>query len=70
MKEFITAVEAASRLKVSARWLAKLCQEGRILGAQKPGRDWLIPVGAKIEPLGSGRPLKTLEIPKAKPGKK
>jgi len=65
VEEDITALEAAARLGVSPRWLAKLCQEGRIPGARKPGRDWLIPPGAKIAPTGLGRPLRTLEIPRA-----
>ncbi|MGH8527513.1 MAG: helix-turn-helix domain-containing protein [Gammaproteobacteria bacterium] len=66
MKEdFITVAMAAQRLGVSPRWLAKLCADRRIPGARKPGRDWMIPVGARIEPTGLGRPLRTLEIPRA-----
>jgi hypothetical protein len=38
---------------------------GRIPGARKLGRDWLIPAGAKIKPTGLGRPLRTVEIPRA-----
>lgn len=71
MEELITAAVAADRLGVSARWLAKLCADGRIPGARKLGRDWLIPPGAQIAPTGLGRPLRTIEIPRAgKPRRK
>jgi hypothetical protein len=29
--------------------IVRLCQQGRILGAMKPGREWLIPQGAAIK---------------------
>jgi hypothetical protein len=70
VEELITAAVAADRLGVSPRWLAKLCSLGRIPGARKLGRDWLIPAGAKIEPTGLGRPLRTIEIPRAKGSKR
>lgn len=46
------------------------CSLGRIEGARKLGRDWLIPPGAKIEPTGLGRPLTTTEIPRSKASRK
>ena len=29
--------------------IARLCQQGRIFGAIKPGREWIIPEGAAIK---------------------
>ena len=66
----ITTVEAARRLGLSRQWIFKLCAAGRVPGARKDGRDWLIPAGAKIQPTGLGRPLRTLEIPRATKGGK
>ncbi|MDQ3565728.1 MAG: DNA-binding protein [Pseudomonadota bacterium] len=74
MSEWIGAAEAARRARVSKEWIIKLCQKKRIPGARKlgpkPSDPWLIPPGAKIEPTGLGRPLRTLEIPKSKGGKR
>ena len=69
MNESISTAVAAERLGISARWLAKLCEQGRVPGAKKIGGVWIVPVGAKIEPTGLGRPLRTLEIPRAGKGK-
>lgn len=68
VEDLISAVEAAERLGISKKWILALCAQGRIPGARKIGRQWVIPPGAKIEPTGLGRPLRTLEIPRA--GKK
>lgn len=66
-KELISVTEAARRLGVSKAWVVRLCQQGRIPGAQKIGGVWVIPVGAKIKPAvprkSPGRPLRTREIP-------
>lgn len=68
MDEWITTTEAAKRLKRSGRWLAKLAAQGRIKGARKVGNQWVIPAGAKIEPVSLGAPFLTpLEIPRAGP---
>lgn len=40
----MTLVEAAEIAGISAVRLRKLCQEGRIKGARKVGRDWTISV--------------------------
>ncbi len=64
MDELITTAEAARRLGVSPRWVARLCADGRIEGAKKLGKTWLLLAGAKIAPAPAqpGRPLRT-EIP-------
>ena len=41
-----TATEAASRLGVTVRAIQKWAKEGKIKGAKKIGRDWLIPAGS------------------------
>ena len=32
-------------------WVRKLCQQGRIKGAIKAGRDWFVPINAKYPHL-------------------
>ena len=46
MDNFITLTEAAERGGISARRLRTLCDEGRIEGAEKFGRNWAIPLAA------------------------
>lgn len=74
MDEWITTKEAGRRLDPprSSRWIATLCAQDRLTPkAKKMGRDWFVKEGAKIEPTGLGRPLRTLEIPReAKKGGK
>lgn len=43
MENYITLTEAAAIIGVSTRRLRTLCQEGRIEGAIKFGRNWAIP---------------------------
>ena len=45
--DLMTTSETASKWGISARRVAKLCSEGRIEGAVKEGKTWLIPSGAK-----------------------
>jgi excisionase family DNA binding protein len=55
----LTVPEAAIRLTLSAVWVRRLCQQGRIQ-AMKAGRDWLIPEDAldEFKPRKVGRPPK------------
>ena len=41
---YIHTTQAASLLGISSRRLRKLLQEGRVIGAYKSGRFWLIPL--------------------------
>lgn len=59
-RKFINVKETALRLGVSEDWIRKLCRAKIIPGAEKIGRDWLIPVGVKFR---VGQP-KILEIPR------
>jgi|GEM_PF-2392177 hypothetical protein len=46
--EMLTSAEFAALRRVSARRIRALASGGRVAGARKWGRDWLIPVQAKI----------------------
>lgn len=52
----ISAAAAASLLGVSVRRVTTLCSEGRIYGAYRVGRDWLIPVDRDGQPTTTGWP--------------
>jgi hypothetical protein len=47
-KIHLTSSEAATRLGVTARRARALAASGRIEGAVKIGRDWIIPASARI----------------------
>jgi excisionase family DNA binding protein len=51
-----TTLEAAVRFGVDDSQVRRLCIAGRIPGAVKMGRQWLIPSEAWPEPTGFGRP--------------
>jgi len=42
-ENYVTAMQAAELLGRGIRIVAKLCQEGRLAGAEKIGNAWLIP---------------------------
>lgn len=46
--KFETAAQAAARMGVTVRAVQKWAKEGKLEGAQKVGRDWLIPFGAVV----------------------
>lgn len=52
--KLITTEEAAKRNGISARYVQRLCADGRIKGAQQFGRTWLIPAGFKWKALPRG----------------
>lgn len=45
---YLTAREIASRWGVTSTWITVLCKQGRIEGATKNGKAWLIPEEAKM----------------------
>ena len=47
MADTMLVKEAAERWKITERRVSSLCKEGKIKGAKKQGRSWLIPAGAK-----------------------
>ena len=44
--ELLTSVEASKMWNISSRRVALLCEKGRINGAFKKGKTWLIPSDA------------------------
>lgn len=44
--EYLTTVELSEQWKITPRRIGVLCSEGRITGAVKKGKTWLIPSGA------------------------
>ncbi len=51
----ITAYELAERWGVSVRYVQALCQKGRIPGAERKGRDWMIPTNVSRPPDGRSK---------------
>jgi hypothetical protein len=51
IKKMKSAAQAAAQWGCSAVWVRRLCQDGRIKGAIKFGRDWMVPPGAKYPQL-------------------
>ena len=43
MTEMISVREAAVRWKITERRVATLCKDGKIVGAEKQGKRWMIP---------------------------
>lgn len=58
--EVLTSSEFATLKRVSARRIRTLAMAGRIPGARKRGRDWLIPAQAEIEAGTRGPLLRTV----------
>lgn len=62
----LTTVSLARKLGVSAQRVLVLCKTGRIAGAQRVGRDWIIPRTYVILPStnkrGGKRMLKIREV--------
>ena len=44
--EYLTTVELSERWNITSRRIGDLCAEGRIEGAIKKGKTWLIPSDA------------------------
>ena len=50
-EKLITVKEAAYELALSAIRVRQLCQQGRVKGARKIGRDWVIPTPIEVAPV-------------------
>ena len=48
--EYLTTVELSEKWKISPRRIGVLCSDGRIDGAIKKGKTWLIPAES-IKPM-------------------
>ena len=53
-----SVTQAAEYLGVSARRVRRLCVEGRVQGAEKCGRAWILPDTLTVSPAGRIRPGK------------
>ena len=47
MKDFITSQEASEKWRVSVRQVQMLCKNGKVEGASRVGRNWIIPADAE-----------------------
>lgn len=45
--DYLTTVEAAKKWNISSRMAAYYCEAGRVKGAVKKGKSWLVPVSAE-----------------------
>ena len=58
MEALITVTSAARALGVCAQRVRALCQQGRVSGAKKYGRAWLIPSPIAVMPASKSCPGK------------
>lgn len=58
--EYLTTVEMSERWNITSRRIGVLCAEGRIKGAIKKGKTWLIPSDAE-KPLDGRYKKKEVE---------
>ena len=66
--KYLSTTQTAKRFCLSARRVAILCEQGRILGAQKAGANWIIPENAEKPPdarIKSGKYIKQKESVKS-----
>ena len=45
--DYLTTLEMSGKWGISARRIALLCEQGRIVGVVKKGKTWLIPEDAE-----------------------
>lgn len=60
--EFESAKQTAERLGVTVRAVQKWAKEGRLRGAERMGREWLIPLGAVPAKKGEAESLCTHQL--------
>lgn len=64
---YISAIEAGEKWKITPRRVAILCAEGRIAGAEKIGYTWLLPKDAE-KPIDLRlRNIPTIKVMKVMP---
>ena len=63
--DYLTAVEIAKKWNVSSRMIAYYCKNGRIKGAVKKGKSWLVPASAE-KPVDKRHFKKTVKPKDAK----
>lgn len=60
MEGYISAKELSKEWMVSCSWITVLCKSGRITGAQKCGKEWMIPVDTK-KPVDRRKKVRGME---------
>lgn len=71
LKDYATTAQAAERLGVTPARVRKLCQDGKLEGAFRAGRDWFIPwpevrKRKRAKPDKGGRPALGVKVTLAK----
>ena len=61
--QFETASQAAERLGVTVRAVQKWAKEGKIEGAKKVGRDWMIPIESNSDTAAYENVTKKIPYP-------
>lgn len=67
-ENLMTVQQAAEKMGVSAARVTALCREGRVAGARKVGRDWILPGEPRIAAAARQRPGKVVLEPAKKKG--
>ena len=52
--KYITAAEAAEMAGVTSRYIKMLCAQGRIKGAERMGRVWIVPQDFQMDAAADG----------------
>ena len=66
--KYLSTTQTAKRFCMSARRVAILCEQGRIIGAQKAGANWIILENAEKPPdarIKNGKYVKKKESAKS-----
>lgn len=54
MADLLTTRQAAARHGVAANTIRLWCRQGKVGGAVRIGRDWMIPASATLPDVGAG----------------
>jgi len=54
MSRMITTRQAAALRGVAVVTVRRWCQQGKVRGATRIGRDWMIPASAALPEIGAG----------------
>ena len=54
MADMLTTRQAAERRGVAVVTVRRWCQQGKVRGAIRIGRDWMIPATATLPEIGAG----------------
>jgi hypothetical protein len=66
IKDYVTSAEAAKLVNKSAVMIAKLCQAGKLPGAEKIAKTWMIPRDSVLSYVSEPRGRKPKNLNKEK----